>query len=170
MRTGKLCNFTIIHMPGGTINTLVISNGDANDVLLWMFCPETLNLPLILRLHLWVLALPLSVHLLRNAGSIEDEMKLLQNKKLTERQQAAAQLRFSEKVILQKTLDAVRRWVLFAQHLHECLCTLQWLHAWEHFATNIRLDICLSSYNMCVLRPQTLHKDHWLVIVKRACL
>ena len=44
-----------------------------------------------------------------NAGSIEDEMKLLQNKKLTERQRAAAQLRFSEKVILQKTLDAVRR-------------------------------------------------------------
>ena len=42
-------------------------------------------------------------------GSIEDEVKLLQNKKLTERQQAAAQLRFSEKVILQKTLDAVRR-------------------------------------------------------------
>ncbi|DBA68672.1 TPA: hypothetical protein ACH3X2_013468 [Trebouxia sp. C0005] len=42
-------------------------------------------------------------------GSIEDEMKLLQNKKLTERQRAAAQLRFSEKVILQKTLDAVRR-------------------------------------------------------------
>ena len=44
-----------------------------------------------------------------HAGSIEDEMKLLQNKKLTERQRAAAQLRFSEKVILQKTLDAVRR-------------------------------------------------------------
>ena len=44
-----------------------------------------------------------------NAGSIEDEMKLLRNKKLTERQRAAAQLRFSEKVILQKTLDAVRR-------------------------------------------------------------
>lgn len=42
-------------------------------------------------------------------GSIEDEMKLLQNKKLTERQRAACQLRFSEKVILQKTLDAVRR-------------------------------------------------------------
>ena len=88
---------------------------------------STLNLPLTLRLHLWVLALPFSVHLLRNAGSIEDEMKLLQNKKLTERKRAAAQLRFSEKVILQKTLDAVRRWVLFAQHLHEgglCLCTL----------------------------------------------
>jgi len=99
----------------------------ADGVLLWMFCPEILNLPLTLRLHLWVLALPFSVHLLRNAGSMEDEMKLLQNKKLTERQRAAAQLRFSEKVILQKTLDAVRRWVLFAQHLHEgglCLCTL----------------------------------------------
>ncbi|KAL3145868.1 hypothetical protein ABBQ38_015239 [Trebouxia sp. C0009 RCD-2024] len=42
-------------------------------------------------------------------GSIEDELKLLQNKKLPERQWAAAQLRFSEKVVLQKTLDAVRR-------------------------------------------------------------
>jgi len=68
-----------------------------------------LNLPLMLRLCLWVLALPFSVQFLRNAGSIEDELKLLQNKKLTERQRAAAQLRFSEKVILQKTLDAVRR-------------------------------------------------------------
>ena len=68
-----------------------------------------LNLPLMLRLYLWVLALPFRVQFLRNAGSIEDELKLLQNKKLTERQRAAAQLRFSEKVILQKTLDAVRR-------------------------------------------------------------
>ncbi len=90
----------------------------ADGVLLWMFCPEILNLPLTLRLHLWVLALPISVHLLRNAGSIEDEMKLLQNKKLTERQRAAAQLRFSEKVILQKTLDAVRRWFCL---LNTCL-------------------------------------------------
>lgn len=37
-------------------------------------------------------------------------MKLLQNRKLPERQRAAAQLRFSEKVVLQKTLDAVRRY------------------------------------------------------------
>ena len=36
-------------------------------------------------------------------------MKLLQNRKLPEQQRAAAQLRFSEKVVLQKTLDAVRR-------------------------------------------------------------
>ena len=85
-----------------------------------------LNLPLTLRLHLWVLALPFSVRLLRNAGSIEDEMKLLQSKKLTERQRAAAQLRFSEKVILQKTLDAVRRWFCF---LNICMGTAVLTHS-----------------------------------------
>ena len=37
--------------------------------------------------------------LLRAAGSIEDELKLLQNKKMTDRQRGAAQLRFSEKVL-----------------------------------------------------------------------
>lgn len=99
-------------------------------VMLMMYCLECsvqkpvsmLNLPLTLRLHLWILALPFSVLVLRNAGSIEDEMKLLQNKKLTERQRAAAQLRFSEKVILQKTLDAVRRWFCLFNTCMRAVC------------------------------------------------
>lgn len=62
----------------------------------------------------------------RVAGSIEDEMKLLQNRKLPERQRAAAQLRFSEKVVLQKTLDAVRRYAA------GCLVIMKqdWLNAY----------------------------------------
>ncbi len=150
-----------VHLPSytckGDINTLVLHE----LVMPMMYCltcsvqkPVILNLPLTLRLHLWVLALPFSVHLLRNAGSIEDEMKLLQNKKLTERQRAAAQLRFSEKVILQKTLDAVRRWSCF---LHICmrgscahaLCSGCCMYG--RVSCRTRLDICLSSYNLRVL-------------------
>lgn len=43
------------------------------------------------------------------SGSIEDEWKLLQRKNLSTRQKVAAKTRLSEKIVLQKTLDAVRR-------------------------------------------------------------
>ena len=43
------------------------------------------------------------------AGSLEDELKVLQNKQASRRQVMAARVRLAEKRILQGTLDAVRK-------------------------------------------------------------
>ena len=43
------------------------------------------------------------------AGSLEDELKVLQNQKASRRQIMAARVRLAEKRILQGTLDAVRK-------------------------------------------------------------
>ncbi len=46
------------------------------------------------------------------AGSAEEDLKLLQQQGLSERERLAARLRMAEKRILQGTLDAVRRCAL----------------------------------------------------------
>lgn len=58
------------------------------------------------------------------AGSVEEDVKLLQRPGLTAQERLAARLRKAEKAILQGTLDAVRRCVYarFSRCFEEYIC------------------------------------------------